>query len=226
MKINVKTTALAIGYALFHAQNLSASFNNDIDNDDFIKQIHNLENNIHSVFNDFYNKTFQEVGNPTNHSTDFIDQQSLTDKNRSVRYFQQSTNSMSFANKDKAIKIIEQKTEKTKIYTIHVTDKKPEQSNVASQKNDTTAKLKALQAYIQKNFHAPQAIHILQECLDTIEHEDANKSITIEASAEDNQQKFIIKIDSKENAASNSETSNDKKHKNKKSNRFTPRAKQ
>lgn len=225
MKINVKITTFTIVIVAFYAQNIFAFFNDDIDNDDFIKKIHNLENNIHSAFNDFYNKTFQEVGNPTNHATDFIDQQSLTDNNRSIRYFQQSTNSMSFANNDKSIKISEQKTKKTKIYTINITDKNPAQSKAASPKNDTVAELKDLQSYIKKSFHAHQAVKILQECLDTIGQENTNKSINIESSNENNQQRYVIKIESKDGVTTSSNVSYDnvKKHKNKKSNRNNSR---
>jgi hypothetical protein len=123
-----------------------------------------------------------------------------------VNFYQQSTNSLSFSNQDKTIKIIEKKDSQAKIYTIYVTDKRNLIDGIqkpSTQETDSLTELKALQTYMKNTFHAKQAVEILQECINAMSHEQKNKLINIESSTNENQKKYTIEMFEKKDSIDN-----------------------
>jgi hypothetical protein len=209
MKINKILTKIAIYFLIFFPQIIYPSFKNDSDeyaDADFITKMHEIEERIQKSFNQFHDHFFHDVDAYTQdlkkHSENILNQSmqpNLEQSQNGLNFYQQSTSSLSFSNQDKAIKITEQKNSTTTIYTIHVTDKKfaDDENQESMEEINNLAELQALQTYIKNNFHAKQAVSILEECINTISHEQKNKVVNIESSTDGNQKKYTIEISQK-----------------------------
>ncbi|MDP3788371.1 MAG: hypothetical protein Q8Q60_03600 [Candidatus Chromulinivorax sp.] len=196
MKINNKTTIVAICYALSHANIHS------IQPDDFEQEFITKMSGIQQQFQDVANKMESTLKNVREHiiyadnprtaiDTSGLFANNIQNQNTS-RYYQQSSSSLSFMNKDKAIKIVEQKDNQKTTYLITVTDKTSD--GATQEHSDITADVRELAGYVKKAFQSKPADKILQECIDALQEEQKDRIMNIEATTDGNQTKYTVEI--------------------------------
>lgn len=226
MKINKRLTFIAISIALFSTQPIASFFDDNFE-EEFVKTMQNFEKNIKAALK---NKINQNLENNTKAITAHIHQQNVLPQQQAPQYCQQRTNSLAFANNDKAIKITELISTEAIMYSILVTNKKnqPNKTHESSDEPiDIATELQNLQTYIKNNFHSNAAEKTLQECINAIAQQHKNKLVNITSSNNDNQTTYTIEISNKKDTTSddNNSAGTNKKNKKKKSNFFTPRKK-
>ena len=203
MKINSKITALTMNFALLSSYNLHATHNDDFE-EEMLAQINRIQEQIdttqksmRSSLKEFHNQMIQEFDNRSNNFTSYVPQQNIAGSQNSIRSYQQSSSSLSFANNDKAIKIAEQKDNQSTTYIIKVTNKQADESMALTSDNQTSdiqSELQKLETYIKKNFRSKPAEKILKECINTMTHDQKDRLINITSSTNDNEKKYTIEI--------------------------------
>jgi len=206
MKINSKITALTMNLTLLSAYNLHATYNDDFEEefrariDSVEKNIEAVQKNMQSSLKEFHNQMMQELDNRSNNFTSYVPLQNIAGSQNSIRSYQQSSSSLSFANNDKAIKIAEQKDNQSTTYVIKVTNKQADESIIpasGNQKSDIQSELQDLESYIKKNFRSKPAEKILEECINTMTHDHKDRLINIASSTNGNEKKYTIEISHK-----------------------------
>lgn len=138
-------------------------------------------------------------------SAHVINQQNSNDD--AHQFYHQATSSLSFANKEKSIRMNTEKDNDTCIYTISVTDKK---NNKTDDDDDDEIQddkkiikdLEHLESYIKKSFNNQQALTILQTCIETVKKQENLKNISWQLSHDNNHKTYIIEIDQKKQSHS------------------------
>lgn len=198
---NLKITALAIILTLSGFQKTHA-FDDDFEVE-FIKKMHTLEKNIQAAFREFNHDI--DAAKTINTPLDDIIQKNLADNKDQVTYYQQSSSALSFANKEKLIKISEHNNNNTIKYTIDVTDKNgqkrptPDLSEKTAPEEfdlhaDTTDNLKQLKIYMEKHFNSKQAMTILDDCIDALSQENNTRLINLESTCNEQQKIYSIEV--------------------------------
>ncbi len=192
MKKNSKSThltAVALYSLFFYNQSLHTFFD-DQDAQKFIDRMHKIEQDMHNLVNSVHHNIFDNITIPLQNAQKSTTVGHATTTNNSMQFFQESSNSLSFANNEKRISLTSQKNQDRATYTIAVTDaqKLPD----SNQDEETIEALGNIQKYIAENFRSRPAHTILQECINLIEHPKKNYNLNIETSHQNNCTTYII----------------------------------
>ncbi len=197
MKIRNTTTTLTICYALLHA-NMHANTSNGNWDEEFITKMNNIQKQFQDITNHMQStiKNVQEqiIYSDNSRTATSPSGVSLNIQNHNINhYYQQSSSSLSFANADKAIKIVEQKDNQKVTYIISITDKIP-YGAATQEPSDIIIDLQKLASYVKKSFQSQQADKILHECINALAEEHKNRVMNVETTVEGNQTKYTIEI--------------------------------
>ena len=221
MKAILKITTLGMCLTLLQAHNMHASFsfNEDFERE-FTERMDHLEKSIKNTetqLKESFNKLFHNLNSEIKSSLDYANQPDFMGNQNYIKHYQQTSSSLSFANNDKAIKIMEQKDNNTKTYTIIVTDKTIDETAMQESSNkpsDMVIELKELESYIQKTFQSKPAEKILEECITAMKEEHKDSLMNIASSVNGNQKKYTVEIaHKKEPVADAAPTKKNKKNK-------------
>jgi hypothetical protein len=182
-------TAVALCSLLLYNQSLH-SFFNDQDAQNFIDRMRKMEQDMHDFMNSVHHNIFDNITIPLQNAQKSTTVDHRTATNNAIQFFQESSNSLSFANHEKRISLTNQKNQDRATYTIAVTD--AQEHADSNQEEDTVQALHNLQTYIADNFHSRPAHTILQECMNLIEHPKKNHTLNIETSHKNNCTTYII----------------------------------
>lgn len=203
MKNITTTTKLLLCFATCQTYALHSFLHDDFE-EEFIARINHVEKtmketeeSIQAQLKEFHNKFFHDFKDETKDFKDYAHQNSMMGNQNYMQHYQQTSSSLSFGNHDMAVKIMEQKDNATKMYTIIITNKKDEQahnSTSGNQASDIAIELKELASYIKKAFHSQPAEKILDECISAIAEEHKDSLVNIASSTHGNQRKYTIEI--------------------------------
>lgn len=190
MKIRL---TLSILYFLFLDSQHIYSFFDKSQEDDLIEHMNAIEKIFQKSFDNFHAKIFSEFDKIESHLTNQTKKFDL-DQNNS-NFYQQSSSSLSFANKEKRFEIQEQKNQDgNRFYKIAVTDFMQDPAKKSNAKDiNPVDELKEMLNYIKKSFKAAYAQAIIASCIKSIE-EPSDRLVTIETSTNGNIKQYTIKI--------------------------------
>ena len=203
MKLISKIAILNLCLSLSQSNTIDAFLDEDFEKD-FIermdhveKSIKAIEKNIEAQLKESHNKLLHDLNTEIKISRDYANKEDFMGNQNYIKHYQQSSNSLSFANNDKAIKIIEQKDNNTKMYTIIVIDKKSNEVTMqksSDQVSNITDDIKELESYIRNTFHSKPAEKILEECINATKEEHKDNLVNLSSSVNGNEKKYIIEI--------------------------------
>lgn len=190
MKINTITSLLVCSSLLQHQA--AHSFFNTQTHHNFMKKMHQINKDMNAMFDEF-NQAMHEhttMMTPVVRNRATIDLQDAT-----MKTFQESASSMSFANQHKSVHLAEKHQQNgTATYTITVTQKEDQ----AEQNLLPAQALQKVQDFIQAYFIAAQAVALVQACIDAIKQDTQDQLVQIQTSMDKNQATYIIEISPKE----------------------------
>lgn len=182
-------TAVTLCSLFFYNQSLHAFFD-DKDAQNFIDRMSKMEQDMHDFMNSVHHNIFDNITIPLQNAQKSTSVDHTTATNNAMQFFQESSNSLSFANHEKRISLTNQKNQDRATYTIAVTD--AQEHPDTEQEEDTIEALGNIQKYIADNFHSQPAHTILQECMNLIKHPKKNHTLNIETSHKNNCTTYII----------------------------------
>lgn len=189
MKINTITSLLVCSSLLQHQT--THSFFNTQTHHNFMKKIHQINKDMNTMFDEF-NQVMHEhttMMTPVIHNRATIDLQDTT-----VKTFQESASSMSFANQHKSVHLAQKHQQNGKTtYTITVT----EQDDQGEHDLLPAQALQKVQDFIQEYFVAAQAVALVQACIDAIKQDMQDHLVQVQTSVDKNQATYIIEISPK-----------------------------
>ena len=215
-----KKIVLALCCGLSHTNINTTPFHNDLEQE-FITRMNDIQQQFQNVTNDMEStlKQVQEqIISPTNPKR-AIDPHgfylnNIQNQNNS-HYYQQSSNSLSFTNKEKTIKISEQKDLQKTVYLITVTNKTTD-GTTPTEPSNTAADLQKLATYTKKAFHSQSADAILHECINALQDDQKDRVLNVETSVDGNQTTYTIKVTQKQPSNEDLHTPWDRKSRRKK----------
>ncbi len=190
MKINTITSLLACSSLLQHQA--THSFFNTQTHHNFMKKMHQINKDMNAMFDELNQAMHEHTAmiTPVVRNLPTIDLQDAT-----MKTFQESTNSMSFANQHKSVHLAEKHQQNGKTtYTITVT----EQDDQGEQDLLPAQALQKVQDFIQEYFVAAQAVALVQACIDAIKQDMQDHLVQVQTSVNKNQATYIIEISPKE----------------------------
>ncbi len=203
MKVNSKIVVLIMNLALLYTHNSHTIFNDDFEEEMLAKinlvqeQVETTEKNIQSSLKEFHNQFFQDFDTRTKDFPNYASQQKTGINQIPMKSYQQSSNSLSFTNNEKTIKIGEQKDNNSTTFIIKVTNKSDDSTKKTSLKKqeiNIQDELQDLESYIKKNFRSKPAHKILEECLHAMTQDHKDRLINIASSTHGNEKEYTIEI--------------------------------